>query len=39
MNKWNWTPRAYRLRDEAIFYGSGAAVVGIILWMFVLATN
>jgi hypothetical protein len=28
-----------RLLDGAIFFGLGASVVGIILWMFVLATN
>jgi hypothetical protein len=39
MSKWNWTPKAYRLRDEVIFYGCGLAVVGIMGWMFVLATN
>jgi hypothetical protein len=39
MSKWNWTPKAYRLLDDVIFYGSGLAVVGIILWMFILITN
>jgi hypothetical protein len=28
-----------RLLDEAIFYGCGLAIVGIIMFMFVSATN
>lgn len=39
MRDWNWTPRAYRLADNVIFYGSGVSIVGIIVWMFILGTN
>jgi hypothetical protein len=31
----NWS----RLWDGAIFFGLGAAIVGIIVWIFILATN
>jgi hypothetical protein len=39
MTKWNWTPKAYRLRDNLIALGCLAASSGMIVWMFVLATN
>jgi hypothetical protein len=35
MRRINWT----RLWDEALFFGMGATFVGIIMWIFVLATN
>jgi len=31
----NWS----RLLDGALFFSMGAAIVGIIMWIFILATN
>ncbi len=35
VSKWNWA----RVLDGALFFGMGAVIIGIILWMFILATN
>jgi hypothetical protein len=35
MRRINWT----RLWDGALFFGMGAAIIGIVMWMFILATN
>lgn len=39
VNRWNWTPRARRLGSNLIALSCLVACVGVILFMFITATN
>ena len=39
MSKWNWTPKAYRLRDNLIAGACLVMTTGIIVLMFIKGTN
>ena len=39
MLKWNWTPKAYRLRDRLVIGACLVAWVAIVAVMFIQATN
>jgi hypothetical protein len=39
MTKWNWTPKAYRLRDSLIGWACSLMLAGVFLLFLIEASN